>query len=183
MPLFCDSGSGDGGPIPLHDAQTKHSSTFYNFCNGSMPLYYFYHVLIQHGLLESTVSSMPEDACHSSNSTGSLTRFPEPRSTGKRLQASLESMMTAPVRIERTEDELVLLKAKRKRADDIALVAEIKTSNDLIAMYHDAKTQLDSDAGDDPFFLDMKKRALLRARASLMKFNGINPDLPDSSSS
>lgn len=59
MPNFERSGGGNGGPVDPANWFVI-SSTFWNYCNGNVLLYYVYIVLTKHGCLKVACSAVDE---------------------------------------------------------------------------------------------------------------------------
>jgi hypothetical protein len=119
MPRYGDSGNGDGGPVDKEELLVKYGSRFFQFCNGNMPLYYVYVVLMKFDLFKSVVSRMPNAATHDSDRGCSSAASVDhrvivdaevtPTATGKRRKLKGDTEETPPqieaISITQTDDQ------------------------------------------------------------------------------
>ena len=163
---FAISGGGDGGPVDPKSMYVM-SSNFWNFCNGNLPLWYFYVVLAKYGALKTTVSAMDEGDQHGGDIASRNTSGSRRRTSG----ASDDSNLGAPVVIQQTDDQAAACKAKRTILEAQAMTATDEVMATLISKLEEATSALEEHEGADGFVAGSVIHKAKKARKATLELN------------
>jgi len=171
-PKFIASGNGEGGRIVDEEgAYTMQSSTFWNFCNGDISLYYFYSVCVNTGILKSAASKMDADASHSSESGGSSTSAQDhrPGSDHNPKSADGAAPVDGAIHIGQTEDQREVVKSKRLILELKAKSQKEETTAALMTAYEVALEKLESHQFSPKFLEGSFHHQLLQSRITALE--------------